>query len=82
MNCIGTHCEEKSILQARKACPLQFKAKIEPKKENAVWCTSWQDIQGTIHYEILKPNDKINSRGYCNKMDDLNEAVKETSNFQ
>uniref|UniRef100_A0A1I7WBK2 Histone-lysine N-methyltransferase SETMAR n=1 Tax=Heterorhabditis bacteriophora TaxID=37862 RepID=A0A1I7WBK2_HETBA len=37
----------------------------------------WWNIQGPIHYELLKPNEKLNSERYCQQMDDLNKALKE-----
>lgn len=36
----------------------------------------WWDIQGPIHYELLKPNEKLNSERYCQQLDDLNQAIK------
>lgn len=37
----------------------------------------WWDIRGPIHYELLKPNEKLNSERYCQQLDDLSKALKE-----
>ena len=37
----------------------------------------WWDIRGPIHYELLKPNEKLNSEKYCQQLDNLKTAVQE-----
>ena len=37
----------------------------------------WWDIRGPIHYELLKPSEKLNSKKYCQQLDDLKTAVHE-----
>lgn len=37
----------------------------------------WWDIRGPIHYELLKPNEKLNSEKYCQQLDNLKIAVQE-----
>ena len=39
----------------------------------------WWDIQGPIHYELLKLSQKLNSEKYCQQLDDLKTAVQEKS---
>ena len=39
-------------------------------------CIRW-DIRGLIHYELLKPSEKLNSEKYCQQLDDLKTAVQE-----
>ncbi|KAG9427785.1 mariner transposase [Apis mellifera carnica] len=34
------------------------------------------DIRGPIHYELLKPNEKLNSEKYCQQLDNLKTAVQ------
>ena len=36
----------------------------------------WWDIRGPIHYELLKPNEKLNSEKYCQQLDNLKTAVQ------
>ena len=36
----------------------------------------WWHIQGPIHYELLKPNEKLNSEKYCQQLDNLKTAVQ------
>ena len=36
----------------------------------------WWDIRGPIHYELLKPNEKLNSEKYCQQLDNLKTAVE------
>ena len=33
-------------------------------------------IRGPIHYELLKPNEKLNSEKYCQQLDNLKTAVQ------
>ena len=46
----------------------------------------WWDIRGPIHYELLKPSEKLNAERYCQQLDDLKTAVQEkrpgTGDFQ
>ena len=35
----------------------------------------WWDIR-PIHYELLKPNEKLNSEKYCQQLDNLKTAVE------
>ena len=37
----------------------------------------WWDIRGPIHYELLKPSEKLNSDKYCQQLDNLKTAVQE-----
>ena len=37
----------------------------------------WWDIQGPIHYEVLKSSEKLNSEKYGQQLDDLKTAVQE-----
>ena len=37
----------------------------------------WWDIRGPIHYELLKPSEKLNSEKYCQRLDDLKTAIQE-----
>ena len=37
----------------------------------------WWDIQGPIHYELLKLSEKLNLEKYCQQLDDLKTAVQE-----
>lgn len=36
----------------------------------------WWNIRGPIHYELLKPNEKLNSEKYCQQLDNLKTAVQ------
>ena len=36
----------------------------------------WWDTQGPVHYELLKPNERLNSEKYCQQLDDLSKALK------
>ena len=36
----------------------------------------WWDIRGRIHYELSKPNEKLNSEKYCQQLDNLKIAVQ------
>ena len=38
-------------------------------------CIRW-DIRGPIHYELLKPNEKLDSEKYCQQLDNLKTAVE------
>lgn len=36
----------------------------------------WWNTQGPVHYELLKPNERLNSEKYCQQLDDLSKALK------
>ncbi|CAK9809232.1 Histone-lysine N-methyltransferase SETMAR [Anthophora quadrimaculata] len=35
------------------------------------------DVKGPIHYELLKPKERLNLEMYCQHMDELNEVLEE-----
>uniref|UniRef100_A0A1I7X3J6 HTH_48 domain-containing protein n=1 Tax=Heterorhabditis bacteriophora TaxID=37862 RepID=A0A1I7X3J6_HETBA len=37
----------------------------------------WWDIRGPIHYELLEPNERLNSEKYCQQLENLKIAVQE-----
>ena len=42
---------------------------------NKRMCILW-DIRGPIHYELLKPNEKLNSEKHCQQLDNLKTVVQ------
>jgi len=47
---------------------------LHPKK---VLLSVWWDWKGVLHYELLQPNQTINSAKYCSQLDDLKAAIAE-----
>ena len=48
------------------------KAGLHPKK---VMLSIWWDMKGVVFFELLEPNQTINTAKYCEQLDKLKEAV-------
>lgn len=59
--------------QPGKSAPSTPKSSLNIKKR--MLCI-WWDRKGPIHYELLKPDERINSEMYCRQLDDLNRELK------
>jgi histone-lysine N-methyltransferase SETMAR len=49
------------------------KPSLHPKK---VMLCVWWDMFGVIYFELLNPNQTINSEVYCRQLDQLNQSLK------
>lgn len=53
----------------------QPKAGLHPKK---IMLCIWWDCKGIIHFELLPPNETITAAVYCDQLERLSRAIKET----
>ena len=65
---------KRAFCEPGKPSPLTSKPNLTLNKR--MLCICW-DIRGLIHYELLKPSEKLNSEKYCQQLDDLKTAVRE-----
>ncbi|GFV87618.1 hypothetical protein TNCV_779021 [Trichonephila clavipes] len=56
------HHKEKGILRTRKTCLPNFKPKLSNSNRPLY---IWWDIREPIHFELLKPSEKLDSERYC-----------------
>ena len=65
---------KRAYCKSGKPAPSTFKPKLSLNKR--MLCI-WWDIRGPIHFELLKPYEKLNSERYCQQLDNLKTALQE-----
>ena len=64
---------KRAYCESGKPSPSTSKPNLTPNKR---MLRIWWDIRGPIHYELLKPNEKLDSEKYCQQLDNLKSAVQ------